>query len=166
MYRVRVYGNLDDVKLAKIREGVTINGRKYGPYHVEVEQRQTRNTWLTWGLKGQKMREIKRVLQKFSLRANRCIRIKYGPYKLGKLDPGSLDQVEISPPIKLQYFHYMRQRIRTALPGSVEKEEELPELGQTPKVQAKQIKGTSPARKAKELPSSSLMTKKKKKNEK
>jgi len=39
-YRVRIFGRMfDDQMLASIRKGVTMNGRKYGPYVVEVEKR-------------------------------------------------------------------------------------------------------------------------------
>ena len=35
-----------------------------------------------------KNREIRKVMRKFSLRVNRIIRIRFGPYKLGKLKSG------------------------------------------------------------------------------
>jgi len=50
---------------------------------VEVEKRQTRNTWLRIKLTTGKNREIRRIMQKFSLRVNRLQRVKYGPYSIG-----------------------------------------------------------------------------------
>ena len=39
-YRVRVFGRMfDEKKLLAIRRGVTMNGRKFGPYVVEVDKR-------------------------------------------------------------------------------------------------------------------------------
>ena len=39
-YRVRVFGRMfDEKKLTAIRKGVIMNGKKYGPYIVEVEKR-------------------------------------------------------------------------------------------------------------------------------
>mmetsp|Transcript_19742 Transcript_19742/g.14190 ORF Transcript_19742/g.14190 Transcript_19742/m.14190 type:complete len:151 (+) Transcript_19742:630-1082(+) len=39
-YRVRVFGRMfDDEKLKKIRQGFRMNGRQFGPYIVEVENR-------------------------------------------------------------------------------------------------------------------------------
>ena len=62
-----------------------IKGIKYGPYWVEVEKRQTRNTWLRIKLTTGKNREIRKIMQKFSLRVNRLQRIKYGPYSIGSV---------------------------------------------------------------------------------
>ena len=39
-YRVRVFGRMfDEAKLANLRRGVVMNGKKYGPYIIEVEKR-------------------------------------------------------------------------------------------------------------------------------
>ena len=39
-YRVRVFGRMfDEHKLKQLRKGVVMNGRKYGPYVIEVENR-------------------------------------------------------------------------------------------------------------------------------
>ena len=39
-YRVRVFGRMfDDSKLAAIRRGMVMGGRKYGPYICELEKR-------------------------------------------------------------------------------------------------------------------------------
>jgi 23S rRNA pseudouridine2605 synthase len=35
-----------------------------------------------------KNREIRKVMRKFSLRVNRIIRVRYGPYTLSDLKPG------------------------------------------------------------------------------
>lgn len=82
-YSVRVFGRtFDDTKLAKIRSGTVMNGRKFGPYHVEVTNRQNTNTWLHMKLYEGKNNEIRRVMRKFSLRVNRLKRVSYGPYTL------------------------------------------------------------------------------------
>lgn len=83
-YRVRVFGRMfSDIKLKQLRAGVTMNGRQYGPYAIEVENRQNTNTWLNMKLYEGKNNEIRRVMRKFSLRVNRLQRIRYGPYTLG-----------------------------------------------------------------------------------
>ncbi len=58
-------------KLAAIRKGTMMNGRKYGPYLCEVENRQHTNTWLNMKLFEGKNNEIRRVMRKHSLRVNR-----------------------------------------------------------------------------------------------
>ena len=71
-YRVRVFGRMfDEVKLQKLRQGVTINGKKYGPFVIEVEKRQNTNTWLHIKMYEGKNNEIRRIMRKFSLRVNR-----------------------------------------------------------------------------------------------
>lgn len=71
-YRVRVFGRMfDDIKLGKLRNGCTMGGRKFGPYHIEVENRQNTNTWLHMKLYEGKNNEIRRVMRKQSLRVNR-----------------------------------------------------------------------------------------------
>lgn len=71
-YRVRVFGRMfDEHKLSQLRRGVVMNGRKYGPYVIEVEKRQNTNTWLHIKMYEGKNNEIRRLMRKFSLRVNR-----------------------------------------------------------------------------------------------
>ena len=75
-YSVRVFGRtFDDQKLAKIRAGCIMNNRKYGPYVVEVTNRQNTNTWLHMKLFEGKNNEIRKVMRKYSLRVNRLKRV-------------------------------------------------------------------------------------------
>jgi len=99
-YRVRVYGGLDEEKLRKIQNGATISGVTYGPYFAEIENKQTSNTWLKMRLTTGKYREIRKIMQKFSLRVNRLQRIRYGPYTLGNLSTGEYAEVSIAPQLK------------------------------------------------------------------
>lgn len=110
-YRVRVYGNFTEDILLKIRQGATIGGIKYGPYWVNVENRQSRNTWLLMRLESGKNREIRRVMRKFSLRVNRIVRTSYGPYKLGGLKPGEFYETEVEPEIKRKMYLYTRKKL-------------------------------------------------------
>jgi len=61
----------NEQKLKQLRDGVTMAGRKYGPYSIEIENRQNTNTWLNMKLFEGKNNEIRRVMRKFSLRVNR-----------------------------------------------------------------------------------------------
>lgn len=88
----------DEIKLQKLRQGVIMNGRKYGPYVIEIENRQNTNTWLNMKLYEGKNNEIRRVMRKFSLRVNRLQRIRYGPYTIGEVpEVGDLREVPIVP---------------------------------------------------------------------
>jgi len=44
----------NDDKLRRIRAGITMKGTRYGPYVVEVENKQTTNTWLHMKLRWEK----------------------------------------------------------------------------------------------------------------
>lgn len=94
-YRVRVHGNVDERSLAELKKGVEIDGVRYGPIEASLEKRQGGNAWLAFSLKEGKNREIKRVCEHLSLQVNRLIRISYGPFQLGDLQRGDIE--EISP---------------------------------------------------------------------
>ena len=83
VYRVRTHGRFTEEKFKKLKQGIVIKGIRYGPFEVEVANRQTTNTWLLIGLKSGKNREIRKAMQKLDLQVNRLKRIQYGPYVLG-----------------------------------------------------------------------------------
>lgn len=115
-YDVRVFGRtFDEKKLAKIRAGTVMQGRQYGPYHTEVTNRQSTNTWLHMKLFEGKNNEIRRVMRKYSLRVNRLKRIRYGPYTLGLVpNPGDLQEVSITPDLRKLMYQYYRERAQEA----------------------------------------------------
>ncbi|PWC31449.1 pseudouridine synthase [Azospirillum sp. TSO35-2] len=92
-YRVRVFGEVDEVQLAALRKGPTIDGVKYGPIEAVLDRIQGRNAWLTVSLKEGKNREIRKVMEAFGLQVNRLIRVAYGPFQLGKLEEGAVEEV-------------------------------------------------------------------------
>jgi 23S rRNA pseudouridine2605 synthase len=95
-YRVRVFGQIDLVKLEKLKNGITIDEIKYGRIDVEVEDRSlkgSRNTWLFVTLYEGKNREIRKVMEHLGLRVNRLIRVSYGPFMLDDLKPGEVREV-------------------------------------------------------------------------
>lgn len=95
-YRVRVNGTPTDKHLHMMSRGVTIEGVKYQPFHIVVEEEKTgRNQWLTVTLTEGKNREIRKVFEHFKYPVSRLIRVAYGPFELGKLKEGAVE--EISP---------------------------------------------------------------------
>jgi 23S rRNA pseudouridine2605 synthase len=71
-YKVRVFGRMfNEDKLQRLRQGFTMNGRQYGPYIVDIINRQSTNTWLHMKLFEGKNNEIRKAMRKFSLRVNR-----------------------------------------------------------------------------------------------
>lgn len=91
-YRVRAHGRIDQRKLEILRKGATIEGVRYKPVNVEIEKEGT-NSWLRLGLREGKNREVRRVLDWAGLTVNRLIRTDYGPFALGKIERGHVQQV-------------------------------------------------------------------------
>jgi 23S rRNA pseudouridine2605 synthase len=92
-YRVRAFGSITQEELDKLRKGVTVDGVKYGPIEATLEVAERSNPWLAVAIREGKNREIRRVLEAVGLKVNRLIRIAYGPFQLGKLAPGAVEEV-------------------------------------------------------------------------
>jgi 23S rRNA pseudouridine2605 synthase len=92
-YRVRVFGAVDERSLAKLARGVTIEGVAYGPIEAGLDSRQGANAWLTVSLKEGKNREVRRVMAHLGLQVTRLIRVAYGPFQLGALPRGGVEEV-------------------------------------------------------------------------
>jgi 23S rRNA pseudouridine2605 synthase len=92
-YRARVHGHVDERELAKLSGGVTIEGVAYGPIEAGLDSRQGTNSWLTVSLREGKNREVRRVLQHLGLTVTRLIRVAYGPFQLGTLPKGAVEEV-------------------------------------------------------------------------
>jgi len=92
-YRVRVHGAIDERSLAALGQGVTVEGVRYGPIQAGLDSRQGANAWLTVALQEGKNREIRRVMEHLGLAVNRLIRTAYGPFQLGNLPRGAVEEV-------------------------------------------------------------------------
>lgn len=93
-YRVRINGNPTDVDLEPLRKGIVVDGERFQPMLVVLDRIQGANAWLTIGLREGKNREIRRALNALDLYVNRLIRISYGPFRLGDLEPGGIEEVK------------------------------------------------------------------------
>ena len=92
-YRVRVNGRPTDDALAPLRKGITIEGERFQPMTVTLDRQQGANAWLTVGLREGKNREIRRAMEAIGLNVNRLIRISYGPFQLGELKAGEVEEL-------------------------------------------------------------------------
>lgn len=92
-YRVRVNGRPTDAMLEPLRQGVSVEGEHFQPMTVTLDRQQGANAWLTIGLREGRNREIRRALGDVALSVNRLIRISYGPFQLGDLKPGAVEEV-------------------------------------------------------------------------
>ncbi len=92
-YRVRANGVASDDRLAPLRRGMVLDGERFQPMNVSLDKQQGANVWLTIGLREGKNREIRRALEEVGLRVNRLIRISYGPFQLGDLERGAVEEI-------------------------------------------------------------------------
>jgi len=92
-YRIRAHGNVDETGIAKLAHGLTIDGVCYRPAETTLDSRQGSNCWLTMTLREGKNREIKKLLEQLGLQVTRLIRTGYGPFQLGRLTQGAVEEV-------------------------------------------------------------------------
>jgi 23S rRNA pseudouridine2605 synthase len=92
-YKVRVHGEVEPDRLAALANGVTIEGVSYGPIRASLERRQGSNAWIAMALREGKNREVRRVLEHLGFQVTRLIRLSYGPFQLGNLPRGAVDEV-------------------------------------------------------------------------
>lgn len=94
IYRVRVHGRLTDRHLDQLSRGVTANGVTYRGVTVTEDKSPTgKNTWYQIILTEGKNREIRKLMEHFGCVVNRLIRTDYGPFHLGDLETGKLQEI-------------------------------------------------------------------------
>jgi 23S rRNA pseudouridine2605 synthase len=92
-YRVRVHGNVEEPRLAKLARGIKIDGFDYGPIEAEIDRVQGSNVWLKVALREGKNREIRKIMDHFGWPVSRLIRLSFGPFQLGSLPQGAVEEV-------------------------------------------------------------------------
>jgi 23S rRNA pseudouridine2605 synthase len=93
-YRVRALGRVTQETLDGLKRGITVAGVRYGPIKAALDREQGANVWLTVSLREGKNREVRRVLEHLGLKVNRLIRVSYGPFELGEINDGTVEEVE------------------------------------------------------------------------
>jgi len=92
-YRARAFGRVTQTELDQLKDGISIEGVNYRGIEATLERSQGANTWITLTLTEGKNREVRRVLEALGLKVNRLIRVSYGPFQLGTLEPGDVEEV-------------------------------------------------------------------------
>jgi 23S rRNA pseudouridine2605 synthase len=92
-YRVRAHGTVMQPQLDEIRAGVTVDGIHYGEIDATLDRVQGANLWLTFAIREGKNREVRNVLGHLGLSVNRLIRVSFGPFQLGDLGEGEIEEV-------------------------------------------------------------------------
>lgn len=134
-YRIRVHGVPTPETMKKLADGVVVDGLAYGPIETVIDRTVGYNSWLTVGLREGKNREVRRVFDYLGLPVSRLIRVAYGPFQLGKLERGAVEEVP-------------RRVLRDQMPGFFPVEEGEAEA------EAKPSPGTAPRMRYDRLPKS------------
>ncbi len=92
-YRVRIKGRPSETDFAPLTKGLVIDGKKFQPMIVTLDRQQGANAWLTVGLREGKNREIRRAMEDIGFSVNRLIRVSYGPFQLGSLASGEVEEI-------------------------------------------------------------------------
>ena len=101
LYRVRVRGQLTRENIDAIAQGITIDDVEYrGAEFVEEYGQEGRaNRWYRCVLTEGKNREIRKLFDHFGCVVNRLVRLQYGPFTLGDMEPGDIREV---PPAQVK----------------------------------------------------------------
>jgi 23S rRNA pseudouridine2605 synthase len=92
-YRVRAHGTITQQQLDALRSGVTISGIHYGAIEATLERMQGSNLWLSFAIREGKNREVRTILSHLGLEVTRLIRVSFGPFQLGDLEEGEVEEV-------------------------------------------------------------------------
>ena len=93
-YRVRINGSVSEAKLDQLRKGITFEGINYLPMEITFDRQQGANAWLTVSIREGKNREIRLTMEAIGVVVNRLIRISYGPFQLGNLKQGEVEELK------------------------------------------------------------------------
>lgn len=92
-YRVRAHGDITQAQLDQLKAGIEVEGVKYGPIEATLERDQGANVWLVFAIREGKNREVRNVCAHLGLEVNRLIRVSYGPFQLGEVPEGQVEEI-------------------------------------------------------------------------
>jgi 23S rRNA pseudouridine2605 synthase len=93
-YRVRAHGEVAPEALNSLRDGITVDGVRYGAIDAALDRVQSSNVWLTFAIREGKNREVRNVLGALGLDVTRLIRVSFGPFQLGELQTGAVEEIK------------------------------------------------------------------------
>lgn len=128
-YRVRINGRPTPESFEPLRKGLVVDGQRFQPMTVSLDRQQGANAWLTIGLREGKNREIRKAIEDIGFTVNRLIRVSYGPFQLGTLKVGEVEELR-------------RRVVRDQLGLDAEPQEQAPAKPQRRRPPKPQGKGT------------------------
>ena len=95
IYRVCIKGKIENKNIEMINRGIKIDKINYNRIKIKIEKSNQIYTWIIVRLKEGKNREIRNICKYFAWNIVKLIRIQYGPYKLGKLKEGKIEEIKV-----------------------------------------------------------------------
>ncbi|MCR9269758.1 MAG: rRNA pseudouridine synthase [Hyphomonadaceae bacterium] len=93
-YRARAHGEITQDQLDTLKGGITLDdGTRYTSIEAELERQTGTNNWINVRLTEGKNREVRKAMEHLGLQVNRLIRTQYGPFELGDLRPGAVEEI-------------------------------------------------------------------------
>jgi 23S rRNA pseudouridine2605 synthase len=92
-YRVRLSGAIEPAKLASLAQGLHIEGVAYGPVRATIDSQKRINAWVTLTLAEGKGRDVRKLCLHLGWTVTRLICTAYGPFQLGELPRGAIEEV-------------------------------------------------------------------------
>ena len=93
VYRVCIRGQVERADVDRINQGIKIDNMVYKKIKINIDKSNKNFTWLIAKLKEGKNREIRNICEYYSWKIVKLIRIQYGPYKLGDLKEGQIEEI-------------------------------------------------------------------------
>ena len=93
-YRVRVHGYVIKKNLELLKNGITVDGIRYGKIDAKLDKQQGSNAWITLGIREGKNREVRKIMNHLGYNVNRLIRVSFGPFQIKNLASGEIEEVK------------------------------------------------------------------------
>ena len=93
-YRARAYGRVTQEQLDTLKDGIRIEGIPSGPIEAVLDRQKGDNVWVSVTIREGKNREVRRALDSLGLSVNRLIRTSFGPFQLGGMAKGEVEEIK------------------------------------------------------------------------
>ena len=94
-YRVRAHGAITQEALDKLKDGIEIDGVRYGPIEATLEQAcRAPTSGSRSACARARTARCARSWRRLGLDVNRLIRVSFGPFQLLDLEPGAVEPVK------------------------------------------------------------------------
>ena len=93
-YLVRAHGEVTQAQLDELKKVVEVDGVQYGSIDATLERDKAANVWIVFAIREGKNREVRNVMAHLGLEVNRLIRISYGPFQLGEIEEGQVEEIK------------------------------------------------------------------------